>query len=149
MSTLYEILPDRLWIRARTNNMTPQAKAALQQELALTRVVQLCPRPDPYWATRVKAWSFRPLADGKRVPWWLSELAAEIAQHLTEGGRALIYCNAGRNRSALLAGMVLVENGMTGTEALAHLRNRRPRCLANLTFENALLTYQPDGWGYR
>jgi protein-tyrosine phosphatase len=44
----------------------------------------------------------------------------------------------GYNRSALVAGLILVELGMTGPEAVARLRTRRPGALYNPIFAEHL-----------
>jgi protein-tyrosine phosphatase len=46
----------------------------------------------------------------------------------------------GFNRSALLAGMILTELGMSGAEAVARLRDRRPGALFNERFAEYLAT---------
>jgi hypothetical protein len=48
-----------------------------------------------------------------------------------EGHRVLSHCGLGYNRSALMAGLILVELGMTGASALARVRERRPGALYN------------------
>jgi protein-tyrosine phosphatase len=44
----------------------------------------------------------------------------------------------GFNRSALVAGLVLVELGWSGAEAVARLRERRPGALFNTAFAEYL-----------
>lgn len=46
----------------------------------------------------------------------------------------------GVNRSALVAGLILVQRGMSGAEAVTRLRERRPGALFNETFEAYLLS---------
>ncbi|HJZ76305.1 MAG TPA: dual specificity protein phosphatase family protein [Vicinamibacterales bacterium] len=50
------------------------------------------------------------------------------------GHRVLSHCGLGYNRSALVAGMILVELGMAGPMALARIRERRPGALYNEGF---------------
>ncbi|MCC6128892.1 MAG: dual specificity protein phosphatase family protein [Acidobacteria bacterium] len=50
------------------------------------------------------------------------------------GEKVLSHCGLGFNRSALVAGLVLVELGMKGTEAVTRLRERRPGALFNEDF---------------
>jgi hypothetical protein len=62
------------------------------------------------------------------------------ARHCIADGPTLIHCQAGLNRSALVAGKVLVADGMTGEDAVALIRDKRsPACLCNPAFEAALL----------
>jgi hypothetical protein len=58
--------------------------------------------------------------------------------------RVLVHCQMGLNRSALVAGLVLVHNGMAGTDAVARLQQRRPGALYNDTFAQ-YLSRQPAG----
>jgi len=52
------------------------------------------------------------------------------------GKRVLVRCQAGLNRSSLVAGLVLVREGMEGHEAITTIRRRRARrALFNEKFE--------------
>ena len=53
---------------------------------------------------------------------------------LESGQKVLSHCGMGFNRSALVAGMVLVRRGMKGADAVARIRSRRPGALFNETF---------------
>jgi protein-tyrosine phosphatase len=55
-------------------------------------------------------------------------------------GPVLVHCQAGLNRSSLVAGATLVLNGeMSGPEAVTYLREKRsPACLCNPAFEKWL-----------
>jgi protein-tyrosine phosphatase len=64
----------------------------------------------------------------------LGAIARMAAGLITQGHRVLSHCGMGFNRSALMAGLILVELGMTGTEAVALLRARRAGALYNETF---------------
>jgi protein-tyrosine phosphatase len=54
---------------------------------------------------------------------------------LESGQKVLSHCGMGFNRSALVAGMILVRRGLSGREAVARIRARRPGALFNETFE--------------
>jgi protein-tyrosine phosphatase len=64
---------------------------------------------------------------------------ARLAASLVEAGhRVLSHCGMGFNRSALLAGLILVYMGMEGREAVELLRSRRPGALFNEVFADYL-----------
>ena len=61
----------------------------------------------------------------------VARMAASLVQ---EGHRVLSHCGMGFNRSALLAGLILVYMGMEGARAVEALRGRRPGALFNQVF---------------
>ena len=65
----------------------------------------------------------------------IAKLAASL---IGEGHRVLSHCGMGFNRSALLAGLVLLELGMPGPQAVERLRERRPGALFNDGFAGFL-----------
>jgi protein-tyrosine phosphatase len=69
------------------------------------------------------------------------EQAANTAyMALAMGGNVLIHCQAGINRSNLVAATVLKKLGYTGERAIALLSEKRsPLILANQTFRNHIL----------
>src|SRR5262245_5241187 len=74
----------------------------------------------------------------------LHAVAAMGAELVGTGQRVLCHCLLGFNRSALLAGLILVHLGMSGREAVALLRDRRPGALYNEVFA-AYLESLPGG----
>ena len=54
------------------------------------------------------------------------------------GHRVLSHCGMGFNRSALVAGLILMDMGMSGPEVVRHLRQKRPGALFNEVFANYL-----------
>lgn len=57
-----------------------------------------------------------------------------------EDGPTLVHCQAGLNRSALIASLVLVKRGRTPEDAIALLREKRsPAVLCNTVFEEYVL----------
>lgn len=67
----------------------------------------------------------------------VSELGARLCE---QGHRVLSHCGMGLNRSALVAGLILMQvHGMTGEQAVARLRERRPGALFNEVFARYLL----------
>lgn len=55
------------------------------------------------------------------------------------GHRVLSHCGMGLNRSALVAGLILMAQGMSGAQAVERLRQRRPGALFNEVFAQYLL----------
>ena len=56
------------------------------------------------------------------------------ASLVKSGQRVLSHCGMGLNRSALVAGLILTYLGMSGEDAVARLRERRPGALYNDNF---------------
>ena len=73
--------------------------------------------------------------------------ASEVAQELAKGKRVLVTCQAGINRSALVAGLAMVIHfRCSGVEAIARIRKyRKPHdggmALRNTTYRNFLACY--------
>jgi len=65
----------------------------------------------------------------------VGRMAADL---IRQGHRVLAHCGMGFNRSALVAGVILTELGMTGCEAVETLRARRPGALFNEVFADYL-----------
>jgi len=72
---------------------------------------------------------------------------AEAVNEARKSGDTLVHCQAGLNRSGLVAGVALVLDGMSPQEALDTLReSRSDAVLCNKTFERALLNFKPEEW---
>jgi protein-tyrosine phosphatase len=56
------------------------------------------------------------------------------------GHKLLSHCGLGYNRSALVAGLILMYLGKSGTQAVEELRRRRPGALYNQTYASYLLS---------
>jgi protein-tyrosine phosphatase len=70
----------------------------------------------------------------------VERVSEQVIEALDAGGNVLVHCQAGINRSNLVAATVLMKRGRSAEEAIAFLRSRRSdRVLANATFENYLL----------
>jgi len=129
---VYTILPGRLWLRGRTNDIGIEAKRALATELGFRWVVALCPRADPEWQDAGVAYRHWPMADGKLVPKWMDGRGVALAEEISEGRPGLVYCNAGRNRSALMAGVIMQCLGEENV--VKRIQTIRPNALANPAF---------------
>src|SRR6266536_1401536 len=72
-------------------------------------------------------------------------IAASFLNDLRAAGKTVfIHCRLGLNRSALLTGLVLIDEGYRATDAIELMRNlRSPYVLENKTFERYLLSNTP------
>jgi Dual specificity phosphatase, catalytic domain len=68
----------------------------------------------------------------------LRAIARLAATLIAEGHRVLSHCGMGFNRSAFVAGLIMIEMGMSGPEVVARLRERRPGALFNEGFAACL-----------
>jgi protein-tyrosine phosphatase len=67
----------------------------------------------------------------------VAKLGAELVRR---GDRVLAHCGLGLNRSALMVALILRYLGMSGAEAVARCRERRPGALYNEVFAEYLLS---------
>ncbi|NNH07223.1 protein-tyrosine phosphatase family protein [Cellulomonas fimi] len=73
-------------------------------------------------------------------------LASLVAGLLREGRAVLLHCTFGRNRSGLVATLVVREAlGLTGAEALAHVQSRRRETVNNAAFADWLRALPAPG----
>lgn len=72
----------------------------------------------------------------------VDDMVDEVVDALEKGGNVLVHCQAGINRSNLVATLVLRKwKGLTSAEAIAMLREKRSELvLANKGFERYLLS---------
>lgn len=68
----------------------------------------------------------------------LDAVALMGAQLVRSGHRVLAHCGMGFNRSALMAGRILYDLGMSGPDVVERLRERRPGALFNEVFADYL-----------
>ena len=65
----------------------------------------------------------------------VEQLAALVADEVSAGRKVLVRCQAGLNRSALVAALAMVRLGWEPSEAIAEIRERRDlNCLFNRAF---------------
>ena len=87
-----------------------------------------------------------PLVDDQAVPepGLTLRLAGLVAGLVQDGHQALVHCTFGRNRSGLMATLVVRELlGVSGAEALAHVQARRDRAANNEAFADWLRALAP------
>lgn len=70
----------------------------------------------------------------------LHAVARLAATLLKRGDRVLSHCGVGLNRSALMAALILMYNGMTGPDAVERLQRLRPGALYNDRFREYLIS---------
>jgi protein-tyrosine phosphatase len=89
-----------------------------------------------------------PFDDEPRLPDLTKlEALADLGACLVRSGkRVLSHCGMGHNRSALVAGLILVKLGMSGADAVALIRAHRQGALYNAVFADYLhgLATEPD-----
>ena len=74
----------------------------------------------------------------------IAQLAASL---MREGHTVLSHCTGGFNRSGLVAGLILTELGLSGAEALARIRAKRPGALYNGAFADYLASVKANATG--
>lgn len=131
-----------LWLAPACDNWGP-----IVQKHGLTAVIDLESGLDagiPANPDRV-IYVYFPFADEAVPSLHKLHAVARLGADLVRGReRVLVHCQMGLNRSALVAGLVLVHNGMAGSQAVARLQERRPGALYNEAFAQ-YLSEQPAG----
>jgi hypothetical protein len=131
-----------LWLAPACDDWGP-----IVQRHALTAVIDLESGLDsgiPAHPDRV-IYVYFPFADEEVPTLHRLHAVARLGAELVVGGeRVLVHCQMGLNRSALVAGLILVHNGMPGADAVRRLQERRPGALYNEVF-CAYLGAQPAG----
>ena len=72
----------------------------------------------------------------------LNALAQLGASLVKQGHKVLSHCGMGYNRSALVAGLILIHLGIDGAGAVRLLRERRPGALFNEKFATYLSSFK-------
>src|SRR5262245_57207028 len=75
----------------------------------------------------------------------LNAIADMGARLIRSGHRVLSHCGMGYNRSALVAGLILVRLGVPGSDAVNRLRSCRPGVLFNEVFAAHLESLDASG----
>ncbi len=131
-----------LYTRGATWKLSYAQKMAGMEELNYPIVVNLTRKVD-YTLRDVTHYVHFPMSDGRldKVVDDVEALADALAVEILHNDRnVLVHCNAGRNRSGLLAALIVSKvETMTYKEALEHVRWARPRAVANPHFERYLV----------
>lgn len=132
-----ELLPGRLWQGGCPVDF-PWVRSA-----GLTAVVDVADADahPPAGAIDGLVYLKAPLVDGADLPdpAVTLRLAALVAGLIADGHRVLVHCTFGRNRSGLLASLVVRDVlGVSGADALAHVQARRDDTVNNRAFADWL-----------
>lgn len=84
---------------------------------------------------------YLPIHDGEMPDLDRLHAVAKMCSVLIKrGDRVLSHCGLGLNRSALMAGLILMYLGMDAKDAVERLQTRRPGALYNQIFRDYLLS---------
>jgi protein-tyrosine phosphatase len=139
---VYEALPGQVYFAQRTQGMPLWQKFDLLARYNIGTVVNLWWDPDPDLANYNGIVYFhQSMPDGKT---WereeLERLAVQVTARIVATKRAaLVQCYGGRNRSGLLAALIVRElTGCSGAEAYQRIRDTRAGALGNEAFATYL-----------
>jgi protein-tyrosine phosphatase len=132
----------RLWVSADCGDWMPvvdehRLSVVIDLEQDLDRGIPAHPNGVIYVYFPIRDEGLPPLTRLHAV----ARLGADLLQR---GERVLVHCEMGLNRSALLAGLILVHGGVSGEAAFARVQQRRPGALYNMLFSE-YLRRQPSG----
>lgn len=106
----------------------------------IDHVVSLYPWEQYQLTRQLQSCSFHWLYDSDEEPPVIVPAIAHWVAGCCETGPTLLHCQAGLNRSSLVAALVLMRQGRSAAEAIALLREKRsPAVLCNPSFEKWLL----------
>lgn len=128
----------RLFVSGHTRGMLATAAQQRLLEHGITRVVCVAPTMDEELQKLIpEQYLHVPLPDGKYLDAAVvRRLVRTIANWLYDHDESvLVHCRAGRNRSCLIAALVLVYFQQDPAGVLEELRLIRPNALANPLFE--------------
>lgn len=119
-------MPGRLWLRSNTVDLSLERKTQLVKTHGITMVVCVTNQGDDSW-NEVPGVRYRhyPMTDGREIPDYRT-CVDDITLEMDLGGKTLVYCYSGLNRSALVACLVAMRiTNVTGAELVQHLRTER------------------------
>lgn len=130
----------RLCIRGHTRNIPTERVVETLREYGVRYLLNVSPRIDEDVETAIEqlGWRYRhcPMSDGVSVPRNIWEIAAQVADAMRYTP-VLIHCNAGRNRSVLVATLAIaLYDRRKPLDVLLDIRQWRASVLANPVFED-------------
>ncbi len=137
---IYEVLPDTLYVSARTAAMTRQEKLAAVKDYKITAVVNLWHTPDEEMKSLCKAYAHYPMSDGRnRNDQQVTAAVDRVLYLLDHEHRVLVHCYGGRNRAGLICSLVMRQGlGISGKHAAELFIKARPNSLVNRHFKSYL-----------
>lgn len=106
----------------------------------IDHVISLYPWEQYQMTRQLKSVTFHWLYDDDKTPPAIVTAIAKWVRLCMEDAPTLLHCQAGLNRSGLVAALVLMLGGRSAAESIAHLReSRSPAVLCNKGFESWLL----------
>lgn len=141
---VWTIIPNLIYQRGDLSRFSSDEKDAFVRHYNVCVIVNLYGRPD----TVLEHWQdiryvHHPIADGKSVDYGaLMLLSDDVLQYAKiNNGAILVLCHAGRNRSGLFSSLLVrLHTKVDGGIALERVRKARPRAVANIHFEQFLLS---------
>ena len=138
---VHAIIPGKLYQRGEFAKFPLPEKLRELARLRVSVIVNLWSVPDIELQKTIPYYYHLPIPDGNIKDGELLLLKAQEIARLIRGGKgAIVHCHAGRNRSGLFNALLCMELlGMSGQEAIDHVRRRRPNAIDNNHFVEFLL----------
>lgn len=139
---MHEIIPNKLYQRGQFVKFPLNIKLREMHRLGINIVVNLCSNVDKELKNSIQHYFHIPIPDSEiKKEEELLKTAEKVAALIKEGNnKAIVHCNAGRNRSGMFNALLCMEIlNLSGQEAISHIRKCRPNSLANENFVNFIL----------
>ncbi len=139
---MHEIIPGFLYIRGRFDDLTANDKIIKLRNAGIKVVVAMCRTSYPEIGMSEIEYIHHEIPDGKLkyiTIFKLQDLAWQLYIRILSGKKILVFCDAARNRSPIVAALVYrLYMGTSGEVALEHVRRVKPNTLNNIHFANYL-----------
>jgi len=138
---VHTIIPGKLYQRGEFLDWPLKEKLRELERLGVNTVVNLWNHQDEELKAAIPHYYHFQMPDSVvKDSELLLSTVEEVAQLIKGGNAAIVHCHAGRNRSGLFNALLCMNIlGMSGSEALDHVRKQRPNALANENFVKFLL----------
>jgi protein-tyrosine phosphatase len=111
-----------------------QSDAAELSRLGVTGIVNVTQNPDPVWPSNIDYMQSPTKDDGLPKPTsWFTRVIPFALRHMHNGGKVLIHCEMGINRSPSMAYAVLRATGMDRNKAAQTVMTKLP--MAHLRYQ--------------